>query len=474
MTDATIAATGLTDVGRVREANEDAYYVGTNLVAVADGMGGHLAGEVASATALEPVRALEGSRFDDGHTAVTALRDAVVQANDTVSQMAEDDPAFRGMGTTLTAAIVEGRRVHLAHVGDSRAYLLRGDRFSQLTDDHTLVQHLVDEGQITPEEAATHPQRSIITRAIGVSRDIDVDTISLELDPGDQLLLCSDGLTGVISDDDIASELAKGDDADATLERLVEMANRGGGPDNITAVLLRYGDHPPEVGGAGSEEGEEPGEDTSPSRGPDGTGGSRAPVLIGTRSDGQGGDWARRLGNYGALSPTGGGAGPVDDDGGGRARRRAGRALGVLAVVAVLIGAIALGGRFLLDRSYYVGLDGDQVVIYRGVDLTLGPLELGRVFERSDLTVDEVPSWYADALEGGVAAADLGDAQRIIENAPRRAVDDEAADGAGGADAGGTDAGATDGGGAADPDGDDPDGDDPNAATRSVAPGPWS
>jgi PPM family protein phosphatase len=280
MTDATVAATGLTDVGRVREANEDAYYVGTTLVAVADGMGGHLAGEVASATALEPVRALDGTRFDDGQDAIEALRDAVVQANDTVSQMAEDDPAYRGMGTTLTAAIIEGRRVHLAHVGDSRAYLLRGGRFSQLTDDHTLVQHLVDEGQITPQEAATHPQRSIITRAIGVSRDIEVDTISLELDPGDQLLLCSDGLTGVISDADIAAELSRGDDPDTVLARLVEAANRGGGPDNITAVLLRYGAHPSDARVPGSEEGEEPGEDTSPSIGPEDTG-ARAPVLFG-------------------------------------------------------------------------------------------------------------------------------------------------------------------------------------------------
>jgi PPM family protein phosphatase len=424
MTDATVAATGLTDVGRVREANEDAYYVGTTLVAVADGMGGHLAGEVASATALEPVRALDGTRFDDGQDAIEALRDAVVQANDTVSQMAEDDPAYRGMGTTLTAAIIEGRRVHLAHVGDSRAYLLRGGRFSQLTDDHTLVQHLVDEGQITPQEAATHPQRSIITRAIGVSRDIEVDTISLELDPGDQLLLCSDGLTGVISDADIAAELSRGDDPDTVLARLVEAANRGGGPDNITAVLLRYGAHPSDARVPGSEEGEEPGEDTSPSIGPEDTG-ARAPVLIGTRSDGEGGDWARRLGNYGALSPTGGGAGPSDDDGGSGGRRLT-RLLGALAIVVLLVGVSVIGGRFLLDRSYYVGLDDDQIVIYQGVDLTLGPLDLGRVHERSDLTVDEVPSWYADALADGIAAADLGDAQRIVENAPRRATVDDA------------------------------------------------
>jgi PPM family protein phosphatase len=454
MTEATFAATGRTDVGRVREANEDAYFVGANLVAVADGMGGHLAGEVASATALEPVQALDGIHFDDGKAAIEALRDAVVRANDTVSRMAEDDPSYRGMGTTLTAAIVEGRRVHLAHVGDSRAYLLRGERFSQLTDDHTLVQHLVDEGQITPEEAATHPQRSIITRAIGVSREIDVDTISLELDPGDQLLLCSDGLTGVISDDDIARELAQGDDPDATLDRLVEAANRGGGPDNITAVLLRYGDHPAAaVDGDGGEG--EPDPDTSPPGGADATDGPQAPVLIGTRSDGEGGDWARRLGNYGALTPTGGGQSLMDDEGSGRGRRSAGRILGTLAVVVVLLGAAALGGRFLLDRSFYVGLDDDQVVIYRGVDLTLGPLELGRVFERSDLTVDEVPSWYADALADGVAAADLGDAQRIIENAPRREPADE------------DDGPATDGTTAGDPDDADVDADaddDPNAA----------
>jgi PPM family protein phosphatase len=426
MTEATVAATGLTDVGRVREANEDAYFVGTTLVAVADGMGGHLAGEVASATALEPVRALDGTHFDDGSDAVEALRAAVVQANDTVSQMAEDDPAYRGMGTTLTAAIVEGRRVHLAHVGDSRAYLLRGDRFSQLTDDHTLVQHLVDEGQITPEEAATHPQRSIITRAIGVSRDIEVDTMSLELDPGDQLLLCSDGLTGVISDAAIAAELSKGDDADEVLARLVDAANRGGGPDNITAVLLRYGAHPSDAGGPGSEEGEEPGEDTSPSRGPEDTG-ARAPVLIGTRSDGEGGDWARRLGNYGALSPTGGGVGPTEDDGEGHGRRGLIRLLGVLAVVVLVLGVVIVGGQFLLDRSYYVGLDDDQVVIYRGLDLTIGPLELDRVHERSDLTVDQVPTWYVDRLAGGITAADLRDAQRIVDNAPRRETADDPA-----------------------------------------------
>ncbi|WP_052664912.1 Stp1/IreP family PP2C-type Ser/Thr phosphatase [Nitriliruptor alkaliphilus] len=420
MTKSTPVASGMTDVGRVREANEDAFLVGESIVAVADGMGGHLAGEVASATALEPVKALDGRAFEDGPAAINALRDAVIEANATVSRMAEEEPTYRGMGTTLTAALLEGRRLHLAHVGDSRAYLLRGDRFSQLTDDHTLVQHLVDEGQITREEAATHPQRSIITRAIGVSPEVDVDALSLELDPGDQLLLCSDGLTGVVEDDAIARMLAARDDPDETLKRLIDAANAGGGPDNVTAVLLRYGEAPTVAGGAAPDQ-----DATGPIGGPDpaaGGGGRAAPVVIGTRTDTEDGDWARRLGNYGALTPGGPGATTGGDD--TRGERTVGRTLGRLLVVllgvAILGGLALLGGRFLIDRSYYVGLDGDQVVIYRGVDLTLGPLELGRVFERTELTVDEVPTWYAEALEDGVTAADLVDARRIVENAPRR------------------------------------------------------
>jgi PPM family protein phosphatase len=448
-----IVASGLTDVGRVRQANEDAFHVGDHLVAVADGMGGHLAGEVASATALEPVKALDGVEFEDGQAALDALRRAVVEANTTVSRMAEEEPSFRGMGTTLTAALIEGRRLHLAHVGDSRAYLLRGERFSQLTDDHTLVQHLVDEGQITREEAATHPQRSIITRAIGVSPEIEVDALSLELDPGDQLLLCSDGLTGVVEDDAIAAELATGDDVDDVLRRLVDAANAGGGPDNVTAVIVRYSpndNHGP-TGGAATRG--EDGEDTGPFGGPDGSaapGADRRPVQIGTRSEDEGGDWARRLGNYGALTPTGGGGGRDEDT---RSRPRLGRIAAIVAVVVALALAAVLGGRFLLDRSYYVGLDGDDVVVYRGVDLTLGPVELGRVFERSDLSVDDVPTWYAQALEDGVTAADLDDARRIIDNAPRREATTDTGTDEAGTDDTGTDDGDGDTGSPLDADG---------------------
>jgi PPM family protein phosphatase len=415
-----IVATGGTDVGRVRDGNEDAYLVADSVFAVADGMGGHLAGEIASAKALEPVEALDGRVFADADDAIAALRDSIVEANETVSRLAEDEPLYRGMGTTLTAVMVEGRRLHIAHVGDSRAYLLRGGQIQQLTDDHTLVQHLIDEGQITPEEAATHPQRSIITRAIGVARDVEVDSMTLDLQPGDQILLCSDGLTGVVSDEAICKALVGEDDEDTIIADLIDQANAGGGPDNITLVLLRYDPHGPgdpsntTLGGSAAEAGtKERGE------GP--------VVAISTRDDGGRGDWAGRLGSYGALGR--GGPSPYaeedeDRDRGGWLGKVSAITLGVV-MLAALLGA---GAWFLMSQQYYVGLDGDQVVIYQGVDGTVGPLALARIVERTDLDADEVTAWYRAALQDGVAAADLNDARRIVTNAPRRDEDAGAAD----------------------------------------------
>jgi PPM family protein phosphatase len=396
-----IEAAGATDTGQVRPANEDAYLVGDSVFAVADGMGGHLAGEVASATALEPVEELDGKVYSDAADAVKALREAVVSANDRVSQMATDEPSYRGMGTTLTATMVEGKRVHIAHVGDSRAYLLRGGSFSQLTDDHTLVQHLVDEGQITREEAASHPQRSIITRAIGVSREVDVDSMTLDLEPGDQLLLCSDGLTGVVDDQAIAQELSSQRDAQETLQRLIEAANDGGGPDNITAILLRV---------------------TSDEQ-PSPPGGS--PVVVTTRDAESTDDWARRLGNYGSLgrgSPWDGEA--DDDDRGGRK----GKILAIVFGVLLLVGLLAGGAYYLLSQEYFLGLDDEDVVIYQGLDLDLGPLELARIVERTGLTADDVQPWYRDRLEDGVPAAGLSDARVLVEDAPLRADTEDDAD----------------------------------------------
>src|SRR5690349_21037663 len=222
-----------TDVGRGRPENEDSVLVddARGLWAVADGMGGHRAGEVASATAIETLQ--------DAYRAGTPLNQAVEAANAAVFSKAADDAALRGMGTTLTAVALEnGRTALLGHVGDSRAYLLRDGAVTQVTDDHSLVEQLVREGRLSPEEAQRHPQRAIITRALGVDAHVEVDTYRVDLNPGDRLLICSDGLTNMLSDDTIAATLRRHPDPQQAADTLVDMANQAGGDDNITVVIL--------------------------------------------------------------------------------------------------------------------------------------------------------------------------------------------------------------------------------------------
>lgn len=405
-----VHAHGATDVGQVRQGNEDNFLVGDSVYAVADGMGGHLAGEVASELALEPVSDLDGRVFADAEEALMSLRQAVVSANARVARKAADDPQLRGMGTTLTASLVEGRRLHIAHVGDSRAYLLRRGTLEQVTNDHTLVQHLINEGQITKEEAATHPQRSIITRAIGVSLQVDVDAFTIDLEQGDTLLLCSDGLTGVVSDARLAETLKRFPDLGEATETLISMANEGGGPDNITVVLLRY-DETPE-GPASRSDG-----DTGELDPQDAPVPSAVRVDTSESSDGGSeGDWAKGMGRFGALGRDGPAHYGEDDEAAPSAWRR----VGVVSVgVLVLLALVAAGGRWLLARSYYVGATGNDVAIYQGVPTDLGPLELSWVHERTDVQVDEVAQFFRGQLREGVPALSLEDARRIVRNMPR-------------------------------------------------------
>jgi len=219
------------DVGRMRSGNEDSYFCGQTVFAVADGLGGHQGGEVASAAAVEPLARLDGRGFLDPSEAAEALAAAIREANQAILDRAAGDPALYGMGTTVTAAAVAGDgQLQLAHVGDSRAYRLREGALDQLTTDHTVVGELVRRGRLTPEQAAIHPERSILTRAVG-------------LDPrsGDQLLLCSDGLTEAVGDDRIAQLLSAAPDGQAACRSLIDAANDAGGPDNITVVLVRVG-----------------------------------------------------------------------------------------------------------------------------------------------------------------------------------------------------------------------------------------
>jgi serine/threonine protein phosphatase PrpC len=231
-----------TDTGLVRTGNEDSSFHGRTVLAVADGLGGHQAGEVASAIAIAAIAKLDGLRFATPEEAGEALVAAILEGNRAVLDKATREPKSWGMGTTMTAAALAGDRwAQLAQVGDSRAYFMReGERLRQVTADQTIVGELVRQGRLTPEEAARHPQRSVVTRAVGLDPDLQVDTPpALELMPGDQLLLCSDGLTDAIDDARVAEILGAGLPGQSTCQALIDAANAAGGPDNITVVLLR-------------------------------------------------------------------------------------------------------------------------------------------------------------------------------------------------------------------------------------------
>jgi len=399
-----VTAHGRSDVGRVRAGNEDAILVGSNLFAVADGMGGHRGGEVASAAALEPLRALDGRSFASPEAAMDALTEAVVTANATVARRSQVEPDLAGMGTTLTAVLVDGRDAHLVHVGDSRAYLARGDRFVQLTDDHTLVQALIDQGRITRDQVATHPHRSVITRAVGVAADVEVDGLHLTLRDGDRIILCSDGLSGVVDDETIARTLhAHG--PEETPERLIEIANAAGGPDNITVLVIAVdGGHDPDAT-------------------------TKLPRTIRIRTDEpapERGDWAARYSDLGdrSISP---GARPAPPSSspparprllGGTFDRVALKLIVAAITVALLVSGVVLGARLIIDRAYLVGVAEAEIVIYRGFDVQFGPVDLLRVHERTGVALDQVQPALRPVYEAGRPAADLGDARRIVRNIP--------------------------------------------------------
>jgi serine/threonine protein phosphatase PrpC len=225
-----------TDPGRRRRHNEDAYVCEPPLFAVADGIGGAQAGEVASSLAAAAVRDDSSNGGTDGRAHVDAL---IQEANRRVYQRQSQDASVSGMGTTMTVALVEDGRIWIGHVGDSRAYLIRGGTLEQLTEDHSQVAELVRSGKLSPEEAETHPQRSVVTRALGTDPDVDVDTFSVEARPGDLFLLCSDGLTTMVDDDGILAEVDRHrENLRSAAKALVRAANRGGGEDNITIVFF--------------------------------------------------------------------------------------------------------------------------------------------------------------------------------------------------------------------------------------------
>jgi PPM family protein phosphatase len=344
---------GLTDVGRQRTANEDSLVVQPPLFAVADGMGGAKAGEVASAVAVE---AVERAR-DSDEPAEAQLASIVRDANRRIYDLAVADESRRGMGTTLTLAKVHGDEVSLAHVGDSRAYRMRDGELTQLTRDHSLVAELERSGQITAEAAEHHPQRSIITRALGPEPDVEVDTYTLAGRDGDLFLICSDGLTSMISDDEVASILTSAKSLDEAANTLVLAANQSGGKDNITVILFGLGEADPAA--APSELQPAPADDDT---------------IVGLRAE----DLPAASAPTDAHAPDATiiqrRAEPLRGPPAEPPRRRRHRLrMALRAAVGLLLIAAVLGGLYALSRQvYFVGTnDAGLVTVYQGIPYEL-------------------------------------------------------------------------------------------------------
>ena len=380
-----------TDIGQVREGNEDSFLVVAPLYAVADGMGGHRGGEVASSLALETVQGMFERR--EG-----SLADQVVEANRAVFDRSQNDRSVSGMGTTLTAALVDGSRVHLVHVGDSRAYLLRGGELAQLTEDHTLVHRMVMEGEISQEEAETHPHRSILTRALGVDESVQVDEGDVEVSDGDRLLLCTDGLTGMVPEGQIREILLESADPQEAVEKLVKVANRAGGIDNITAVILDF-----------SEDGSGPGETKQTAIPQQPTMERPVPEPPPEASTARGPRTPSR-----AARPAPG-ARPGAPR---RSSRRVGRKVGIWAGVTLAVVALGMVGlRLYLDTQWFVGVSNGRVAIFRGVPTEVGGFELHSVVVETSIPAEEAQALalYRD-LPDGITADDRTGAETIVES----------------------------------------------------------
>jgi protein phosphatase len=362
-----------THTGLVRQGNEDSFFARPPLFAVADGMGGAQAGEVASGMVIS---ALEG--FDaTGNDPAGELSRLVEIVNADVFEQAINDTHKAGMGTTLTAAVASGGAVGFVHVGDSRAYLWRSGELKQLTEDHSLVGEMLRQGKISSDEAKTHPQRSIITRALGVEGTVELDRIDLELTPGDLILLCSDGLYSMVPDGDIAAILENAGDLSATAGSLVEAANAAGGADNITVVLF-------------SPDGSIPA----------GASGIRPLATAkesGGESDGAAGGNGEQAGDNGPVSPWW-------------------RRWQLWATAIVVLLAVVLSATWYMTRQiYYLDTNGDQLAIYQGVPLEIGPLSLSSVYRVSDVGFDELMPFEQERISRRELKS-LEEAELILEN----------------------------------------------------------
>ncbi|MGE5830099.1 MAG: PP2C family protein-serine/threonine phosphatase [Micromonosporaceae bacterium] len=382
------------DRGLIRAGNQDSVYAGPRLLAVADGMGGMAAGDVASNIVIAALAHLDEDV--PGHAPLDALRAAVESANQQIRDAVDSNPAMEGMGTTLTGMLFGGSKLGLVHIGDSRAYLLRDGELTQITRDDTYVQLLVDEGRISPEEANTHPQRSLLMRALD-GRDADPEYSVRQAVPGDRYLLCSDGLSGVVSDETIAGTMREYHDPNQCAERLVQLALRGGGPDNITVILADVTDEDiveesPVVGGAAAtDRGMATSADAS-------TPAARASALNAPRS----------------AAPPNGSANGRDEDA-DRPRRHPLRT----ALILIILAGLLSGGVWAFWRytqsHYYVGVTDEGVVaVFQGIPGQIAGFDLSTVDYLSSTSIDELTPVAQQKVREGISAASEDEAREQL------------------------------------------------------------
>jgi Serine/threonine protein phosphatase len=403
-------AAAVSHVGKVRSNNQDSGYAGRYLFLVADGMGGHAGGDVASAIATNRIKEADVpyARAED---AQFSLQSALIAANALLAETVFEHPELTGMGTTVSALARVGEKVALAHIGDSRIYLFRDGELKQVSTDHTFVQRLVDTGRITEEEAAVHPRRSVLMRVLGdVDSSPEIDTWVLDTHPGDRWLICSDGLSGVIKHDAIEATLRAKDSPKAVAERLVKLSLDAGAPDNVTVVVLDI-----DRGEAAKD--------------PVTVGSAAVPLSFGPEAPHP---RAARIPTL-RLHPMRPATGPthfepqtedyldelIEEDARRARRRKLTWAIsGILLLIAIVL-AVIFGYQWTQSR-YYVGASSDgNVAIFQGVQQNVGPIELSHVYHETSTPLDGLTGYEKQQVEATINADSLADAERIVNQLTR-------------------------------------------------------
>ncbi|WP_430646833.1 PP2C family protein-serine/threonine phosphatase [Agromyces sp. GXS1127] len=398
------ASAAVSHVGRVRASNQDSGYAGRRLFLVADGMGGHAGGDVASAIATRRIAEADAD-YGSSADAAAALEDALLSANRNLEETVAEHSELTGMGTTTSAMLVQQDRVVIAHIGDSRVYLFRSGELSQVSIDHTFVQRLVDAGRITAEEAMVHPRRSVLMRVLGdVEASPEIDTMVIDTHPGDRWMLCSDGLSGVVSFDDIHEMLSADAGAKQVADRLVKASLDGGAPDNVTVVVVDIGDPP------------------APETPPLIVGSAAAPLAFGVAPEP-----VRRPGiRLTPFRPH-----PVqethfepdseeyfdeliEEDERRRRRRRIMWGVWIALLVGAIVTVTALGYQWTQTR-YYVGEYNGRVAIYQGIQQDLGPISLHHLHSETSVDIADLKVYDQQRVEQTITAGTLEEAHRIVD-----------------------------------------------------------